>query len=73
MFDVINGGKPFPEYSVVLLTKKSSGVYISIQSYECRLCRKVQDEQTFIKYLLYIFFLFYNTNSLILPYKKFTK
>lgn len=33
MFDVIKGGKPFPEYSFVLLTKKSSGVYISIQSY----------------------------------------
>ena len=33
MFDVITGGKTFPEYSVVLLTKKSSGVYISIQSH----------------------------------------
>lgn len=61
MFDVINGDKPFPEYSVVLLTKKSSGVYISIQSYSLlsAVCvRKVQDEQTFIKYLLYIFFFF---------------
>lgn len=69
MFDVINGDKPFPEYSVVLLTKKSSGVYISIQSYsllsavcveKCRMNKPSSN-------IYFTFFSFYNTNSLTLP------
>ena len=62
MFDVITGGKTFPEYSVVLLTKKSSGVYISIQSYSLLSAVCVEKIFTLLSFITQIHQLFHITN-----------